>query len=621
MSSLNKSFSDMTNEELKLYISKQEQVIKEEQYHRMRAEDIICTLKEHLDKEECQDIREVKDFLNKLVNGDDNPRFSSKEEIKNVDEEAMQNYTALTSSINSFAMSHQNYLKYVLLILKDCFIEKTDNYYLKRHFFSHLKIDKLIELHTELDKDFEILKFDHKRIGSIFKNLEKKFLVYVEIVAKMETLLNLQKEEFDFKPEIQKAVFQLEHNSKPRNKDRFSLSDLLQSIPHHVMKYNKVVYFGEIKKQAQKASATQVEKETSDAIERMENFLKHMNKYDRDYSKILEIDKIEKQYHVHDSLKQFGTLRGPIPEVAKVIIGSRTFQPQKVYIFEEAIVVIANLNENNCSDFKMFPFELKYGFEVRNDAQNRIIEMNTYNRSTAKLWKEKSLKIQFTNRITSHEAQNKTYEEIKELCTAADTYEYVQGGSNHRNHKFKIHRNLITEIHRKEDHIKCQDCQKYLAGKIFKGIYCFDCDAYYHIECFKREEKEKRFIKSRLSHLFGKKDDCSDSSETETESDMKQEDFDIGKKSNDEAIELLEQKKEGTFLVRYSTRMESYYLYCKGEKGLRIHQTIIHGEELFYIIQGFAYNSILDLVTDNMTKYNLQYAFYSQESDQGPDSE
>ena len=102
---------------------------------------------------------------------------------------------------------------------------------------------------------------------------------------------------------------------------------------------------------------------------------------------------------------------------------------------------------------------------------------------------------------------------------------------------------------------------------------------------------------------------------------MKQEDFDIGKKSNDEAIELLERKREGTFLVRYSTRMESYYLYCKGEKGLRIHQTIINGEELFYIIQGFAYNSILDLVTDNMTKYNLQYAFYSQESDQRPDSE
>ena len=64
-----------------------------------------------------------------------------------------------------------------------------------------------------------------------------------------------------------------------------------------------------------------------------------------------------------------------------------------------------------------------------------------------------------------------------------------------------------------------------------------------------------------------------------------QESFDVGNKTNDEARIMLKNKRNGTFLARYSTNKGCYFLNCKNPGDPIVVQ--ITFEENYYFAQVF----------------------------------
>ena len=116
-----------------------------------------------------------------------------------------------------------------------------------------------------------------------------------------------------------------------------------------------------------------------------------------------------------------------------------------------------------------------------------------------------------------------------------------------------------------------------------------------------------------------------------------EESFLVGSKTNLEALKLLKTKRQGTFLVRFSSKhqqycintknqvkriqMTNYYLmdfnYFKEKTFIPIEISNILNQEFFYIQKGYSHASILDLVkdTDIRHEYNLMFPIYSDEAD------
>ena len=531
-----------------------------------------------------------------------------------LDREEEERPTDLSRSIEVFADSHAKYLD-ALINLKENYVEKTDSYFLKRHFFSHLQVDELIDLHTELAKEIEHLKFDYKRISLMFQMFEEKFLVYGEVLAKCFSVIENFQNIMAFNPELKEEMKRLKRECKSND----DLIDMIQKIAQHIMRY-KSPYLEDIRRQARKASATKIEDEASKAYEKMQNMLDHFNDYHKDYTNILTMAELGTLYNY--SLKQFGRMYLEVEDV-EVTVKSHPipFKKYHLYIFEEVLVVFGlqaskkysfssdgQLDRNFLGEAKhvqvlvhkpLGTFYFKDGYEVRNK-DNKIIEMNTYDNITAKCDKQKSFKMKFPNQ----DAQNRVYEKIRELCNEADKEREIRRGSDHPKHQFEIFRNRITEEHHPEDHMKCAECQEYMGGKMFKCIHCLTCNAYYHMNCFQIIKEENEY------GAFG--------FVPELESKIREEDFNLGEKTNEEAKNLLLGKRNGTFLVRKSVQHGHFFINYnenKKKKDLTIRTEQIKGNTLFYIDKGFASDSILELVIENKLKYNLLYPVHSPEAD------
>ena len=552
-----------------------------------------------------------------------NDMYDTYEKYLNVEKEKEEERpTDLTRSIEVFASSHQKYLE-ALMNLKENFVDKTDSYFLKRHFFSHLQVEELIDLHIELASEIEDLKSDYRRINVMFQMFEEKFLVYGDVLAKCFSIMENIENIMAFNPELRKELIRLQTNSNSND----ALTDIIQKIAQHIMRY-KNPYLEDIRKQARKASATRVEEEASKAYERMKNMLDHFNEYQKDFSNILTLAELGNLYQY--PLKQYGRMYLEIEDV-EVSVKANPHDVHKnyhVYIFEEVLVVFGlqmskkfSYSSNGELDrtflgeakFVEFPvhkpvgtFYFKDGYEVRNNGSTKTIEMNTYDDITAKCAKEKSFKIKFKNQ----DAQNKVYEKIRDLCNEADKETGIKRGSDHQKHNFEIYRNPITEVQNLEDHMRCAECNEYMGGKIFKVIYCLDCKAYFHINCFQIIKDDSE------NSMYG----CF------PEPTMKEEDFFVGEKTNDEAKNLLQGKRNGTFLVRYSANHGHYFLSyneCQREnkmikmmkKDVTIRTVKIKGKILFYITKGLASDSLVDIITENKMDYKLLYPLKSAEAD------
>ena len=71
----------------------------------------------------------------------------------------------------------------------------------------------------------------------------------------------------------------------------------------------------------------------------------------------------------------------------------------------------------------------------------------------------------------------------------------------------------------------------------------------------------------------------------------------------------MKDKRQGTFLIRFSSRRNTHYLNTNnpGRPVRRIKSVHINGQEHFYTKEGFAYKSVQELVEKNKEEYNLLY--------------
>ena len=99
-------------------------------------------------------------------------------------------------------------------------------------------------------------------------------------------------------------------------------------------------------------------------------------------------------------------------------------------------------------------------------------------------------------RFETAETCDKFYGKLNDLNKEARRE--IENGSAHIGHEYRKYQNVITLEPQDEDHLKCAECRDYLRGKILTGIFCIECDNYYHKSCFEMDqddyEESKNFL-------------------------------------------------------------------------------------------------------------------------------
>ena len=407
--------------------------------------------------------------------------------------------TSLERGISDFTKSHKIYLETCLLNLKENFMEKSKIHILNVHFFPHLHLEKLIELHTIVQRKLEELNTDKKKISHIFEKLEKKFLIYAKVLVKIPPLIEFLQDRQKVNPDFKKELNRLTKDSKKneRNKDGDEILELMQKIPQHIMRYSSP-YLEEIVKQAGKHSEADVEVEAKKAQEIMRNVLKHLNDFDDDYNNIVKVEDLEETYNV--SLRAFGKIHLSLPSV-DAYLKSKELQKYKLYILEEALVLLHQESNGNGNVFKRTSkipngdeekkfnveglFKFKDAYEILGNQLEFTIDLKTFDKKM-RVDHHKQVKIKLAN----EKDYLNVFNQLKERDARMQELKSVKPNSYHAKHIFKIFKNELTSDFKPDDNRKCFQCEKYLGGKILIGIECLTCGQIYHIDCFQNENKE-----------------------------------------------------------------------------------------------------------------------------------
>ena len=232
--------------------------------------------------------------------------------------------------------------------------------------------------------------------------------------------------------------------------------------------------------------------------------------------------------------------------------------------------------------------------------QENLIELAAF-KSAIKL-KEKSLEIRFRE---SGDRPQSFLEKIKELKEGADPT--IATSSAHQDHEYEFYKNSVSFVdgvvvdENKQDHVLCAVCNNFLGGKIFTGIYCSTCNQYFHLGCFEKEPetlvpmpREERGEKEKDTSRF----------------------WNMGEISERDAKKMLRDKRRGTFLVRFSQKYGHHVLNTnnEGKEHRKILNVTIQGEEYYYIKEGFAYQTLQELIAQNREDYSLLFPVGSEDS-------
>ena len=97
--------------------------------------------------------------------------------------------TTLAKTIDEVVKTNKKYLDDVLIKLKNDFEDKNQDVLLQENLFPNVFLDDLIELHQELDKEFQILTVRFAEFYNIFYRLRKKMLIYCYFMEQMEKVV------------------------------------------------------------------------------------------------------------------------------------------------------------------------------------------------------------------------------------------------------------------------------------------------------------------------------------------------------------------------------------------------------------------------------------------------
>ena len=104
-------------------------------------------------------------------------------------------------------------IKRVLQNLKTNFVEKNTNSLLRNNFFPSLKIDELLLLHEDIDKEFEAMKISYIKVGSIFETFQDRFLIYCSVSSKLKTMQEFLADQMANNIEIRESISELEKSA------------------------------------------------------------------------------------------------------------------------------------------------------------------------------------------------------------------------------------------------------------------------------------------------------------------------------------------------------------------------------------------------------------------------
>ena len=110
---------------------------------------------------------------------DDRGKVEEDEYYEKLYENALGGATQITSlnhAAEELIAMNDSFLKRCLKNIQENFVKKKSTELLQKHFFPYFKIDKLIELHENLKREFEIMEYSqHVTIGQIFENHLNEF--------------------------------------------------------------------------------------------------------------------------------------------------------------------------------------------------------------------------------------------------------------------------------------------------------------------------------------------------------------------------------------------------------------------------------------------------------------
>ena len=364
--------------------------------------------------------------------------------------------------------------------------------------------EKLIEIHTKLQEELEVVVFDYKQVFNFFQNHEDEFLIYCELIPKTRQLMEFIKTKMASNKEIREEVDKLTEESfnSKWNKDAQDLiGELLYRIPEAMMRYPFIL--GEIAKEARKEDYITIEKEAQKAHEMMRKIMLHVDKCSEDNKNIDTVRKLENSWNCVGELRNKGLL---LMEVRDVEIRMKNNLKRKfqcwVLVFEEILVVFEakeKINyqykkngkeielgfftgepiiENTSMEYHLFrKFKIATFSEINPIEGGNNLELITYEKGILED-PSRSFEISFS----SKEVQQEFTKFIEVQKSKLDKFFNINSGSKHKNHEFEIYQNNYLEA--PKTYQKCFECRDFLGGIVITAIKCNTCEEYFHLPCF-----------------------------------------------------------------------------------------------------------------------------------------
>ena len=187
----------------------------------------------------------------------------------------------------------------------------------------------------------------------------------------------------------------------------------------------------------------------------------------------------------------------------------------------------------------------------------------------------------------------------------------IVGGEEHRGCDYKRYRHEI-EGNRTEEHQKCANCGEFLLGKMLSGVRCHTCDKIYHEECFRTDAAEEDWTE-RDSASPGHED-------ARIVPILSEQDFYVGSMDRQRARTMLQAKRPGSFLVRFSEGEGAYVVSKKRAQNgeinhEKIRQTTVGKVVYYWLEAGQGKTSMADVVAGHRLDRELFIPVYSVRAD------
>jgi len=537
--------------------------------------------------------------------------------------------TSLSEAINELIGLNTKQIKKLKTV--ENYKNENQEWVLDQQLFKSFQVSRLIKIHTDLDREFEILKLSYKEIGNIFQRFQDRFLVYCEISAALKPITYFFKEQMTYNDALSKHVLEMEEKARNDKMDGDTgvtkITDLATEIPVIVINLKRII--DEIIKYSKREGKDLVQKEAKKARDILENLNQHQDLYGKHSQNIELMEEIMKEIDPGRGVRklhEFGTFRKHVENIELQMFTAKknTWTTVELMLFNHYLVVIKtdvldaeellNMDDDigaQCMELfrdRPLPCKKQYFtyFNMRRinflptgeDKKYKFLELRTFSKEgIGKVVDEESARIRIkkTDQPRFDFLQDQIDQMIK---TATAKIPQVGKHSNCRGYKTK------KEIKNIKDHRKCGECNGFLLGKIPLGIECSPCGKVFHMECYLSynkitESDEFPVISKEPNNVVELK---------------KLSEIDNAFQTKEDAEEELSKKDHGTFLLRFNEEKNQSVVSVidkeSDPKKSKVKHHIIKSQavkdrEYYWINQGEAATSLTELIKTHQKSLNL----------------